>query len=162
MDTEKSLAEADAWASEMAKEQDLIEILERAVSQQLLEHPQWRQPAHWLELAVSINELIDEGASTVIEDPDAFRKAWQLERGQALLQGPGALLGLAGYPAFDLSLIEGPQCYGSRLVFYVQRHVSRLPLKASISLDPPHLPAVYEPVPQPLTIPPQELQWRRA
>ena len=125
-------------------------LMEHAISQQLTEYPQWHLPAHHLELARWLNELIDEGASRVIDDPAAFRQSWRAERDRALAEGQGALLGLPGYPDFDLSLISAPACQGQTLVFYVQRYISRLPLKVSVSLLPPHLPASYEPVPQPI------------
>lgn len=125
-------------------------LMERAISQQLADHPQWHLPPHHLALARWLNELIDEGASRVIDDPAAFRQSWAAERSRALAEGLGARLGLAGYPNFDLSLVSSPACQGQTLVFYVQRHVSRLPLKVSVSLQPPHLPALYEPVPQPI------------
>ena len=125
-------------------------LVERAISQQLAEYPQWHLPAHHLELARWLNELIDEGASSVIDDPAAFRRSWAAERSRALAEGPGASLGLTGYPDFDLSLVSSPARQGQTLVFFVQRHISRLPLKVSVSLKPPHLPALYEPVPQPI------------
>jgi hypothetical protein len=125
-------------------------LMEHAISQQLAEYPQWHLPAHHLELACWLNEQIDEGASRVIDDPAAFGQSWTAERGRAVFEGPGASLGLPGYPDFDLSLISAPACQGQTLVFYVQRYISRLPLKVSVSLLPPHLPALYEPVPQPI------------
>ena len=125
-------------------------LMEETIAQKLAESPQWHLPAHHLQLAQWLNELIDEGASRVIDDPAAFRQSWRAERGQALAEGPGASVGLPGYPDFDLSLISAPACQGQTLVFYVQRYISRLPLKVSVSLLPPHLPALYEPVPQPI------------
>lgn len=127
-------------------------LMEQAISQQLIEYPQWHLPAHHLELARWLNELIDEGASRVIDDPAAFRLSWAAERRRAVVEGPGARLGLTGYPDFDLSLISAPACQGQTLVFFVQRYVSRLPLKVSVSLLPPHLPALYEPVSQPIKV----------
>lgn len=127
-------------------------LMERAISQQLTEYPQWHLPAHHLALARWLNEMIDEGASRVIDDPAAFRLSWAAERRRAIAEGPGASLGLPGYPDFDLSLISAPACQGQTLVFYVQRYISRLPLKVSVSLRSPHLPALYEPVPQPIQI----------
>ena len=125
-------------------------LMEHAISQQLAEYPQWHLPAHHLELACWLNELIDEGASRVIDDPATFRRSWAAECRRAVLEGQGARLGLTGYPDFDLSLVSSPACQGQTLVFYVQRYISRLPLKVSVSLLPPHLPALYEPVPQPI------------
>lgn len=127
-------------------------LMEHAISQQLAEYPQWHLPAHHLELARWLNELIDEGASRVIDDPATFRQSWAAERRRAVLEGQGASLGLPGYPDFDLSLVSSPACQGQTLVFYVQRYISRLPLKVSVSLLPPHLPALYEPVPQPIEV----------
>lgn len=127
-----------------------VVLMEHDITQQLAKYPQWHLPTHHLELAQWLNELIDEGASRVVDDPAALRQSWQAERARALAEGPGASFGLAGYPDFDLSLVSTPECQGQHLVFYVQRHISRLPLRVSVSLQPPHLPAIYEPVPQPL------------
>ena len=147
----QSNASSAQATAEMASDEAIEAFeMEQAIARHIADQPRERLPAHHLELARWLNDLIDEGASSVIDDPAAFKKAYAIERSQSVTELPGSSLGLAGYPDFDLSLISAPEIHGSQLVFYVQRHVSRLPLKASISLLASHLPALYEPVPGPI------------
>lgn len=122
--------------------------MENTIAAQLRQHPEWRAPAHHLEMARWLNEQLDEGASWVIDDVDAFVEAFKQELWLARLELPASAEGLAGYPDWDLRALRLPHLEGQKLVFYVQRHDSRLPLKATVSLVPPHLPALYEPVPR--------------
>lgn len=127
--------------------------LNTAIAQALAQHPDWRSPSHHLEMAQWLNDLLDEGASRVIEGVPIFLKEFAEERWMAALELPGSQTGLAGYPESDLEAVSPPTVVGGRqLVFYVQRHDSRLPLKVTVSLVPPHVPALYEPVPQTIKV----------
>lgn len=125
----------------------MLDELELTIDRQLALQPHWRLPQHHVELAQWLNQLIDEGRSEVITEPDAFRQAFEAARREACWQLPGSGLGLAGYADFDLSTVQRPRLQGAALVFYVQEYRSQLPFKVSVSLLPPHLPAVYERLP---------------
>ena len=122
--------------------------MEATISEMLQQRPEWRQPAHVSEMADWLNERLDEGASWVIEDVDAFVKEFKREHALARLELPGSGEGLAGYPDLDLTAMRPPALQGQQLVFFVQRYASRLPLKVTVSLVPPHVTALYEPVPR--------------
>jgi hypothetical protein len=120
---------------------------EARIAQQLAQRPEWRLPPQHLVLAQWLNQLLDEGRSEVITDPAAFGVALEAAQREARGLWPGDALGLAGYPDFDLSGVQTPRLSGACLVFYVQEHRTQLPYKVSVSLVPPHLPAVYERLP---------------
>lgn len=122
--------------------------LESQITAQLLQNPQWRLPAHHLACAQWLNEQLDEGASWVIHDIEDFSRDFAAEQATARVERPAGSEGLAGYPELNLGALRPPYLEGQQLVFYVQRYDSRLPLKVTVSLMPPHLPALYEPVPQ--------------
>lgn len=122
--------------------------MDSTISAKLQQHPEWRQPAHHAEMARWLNEQLDEGASWVIEDVDTFVKEFNREQALARLELPGSGEGLAGYPDLDLAAMRPPAVEAQQAVFFVQRYASRLPLKVTVSLVPPHVPALYEPVPR--------------
>lgn len=124
-----------------------VAAVRQAIATQLDSHPEWLLPGHQMELARWMNELLDEGSSEVIEDPDEFRRDWPSQLASTPVSGPEALLGLEGYPPFDVGVVRAPELVGNMLVFYVQRYSNLLPLKASVSLTPPYLPALYEGLP---------------
>ena len=79
--------------------------LTNAIAQTLALHPEWRSPSHYLEMAQWLNDLLDEGASRVIEDVPKFLKEFAEERWMAALELPGIATGLAGHPESDLEEI---------------------------------------------------------
>ena len=122
--------------------------MDATISTMLQQHPEWRQPARHAEMARWLNEHLDDGASWVIEDVGTFVKEFNREQSLARLELPGSGEGLAGYPDLDLTAMRPPTLEAHQMVFYVQRYASRLPLKVTVSLVPPHVPAMYEPVPR--------------
>jgi hypothetical protein len=130
----------------MSDSNDEVNIVRNAIATQLASHPHWLTAPHPIELAVWLNQLLDEGNSEVVEEPEVFLEEWREELSYATEDGD--LRGMSGYAAFDVSVVSAPKIDGDMLVFYVQRYQDLLPLKASISIKPPYLPALYEGLPQ--------------